>query len=902
MTRGLEAGDRVRHRRYGGGRVQMLQGPLAIVEFDDGQMHRVEVSELEEQTLASRVSGRSTWDPLLPTLLRLQAEAITSANDAWGVFSPSNIDLLPHQLWVCRQVNQSWPTRWLVADDVGLGKTVEAGLILWPLLARGQVRRVLVLTPASLVEQWRDRLYQMFDIRLQVYRSEEDRSGSNFWEREDQVVASYHTLRQDRNDRHERLFEADAWDLVLVDEAHHLNSDEELGPTLAYRLVHQLEEQGKIGSMVFFTGTPHRGKDWGFLALLQLLRRKLFNPRKPMQFQLADLPSVVIRNNKYSVTDLHGARLFRPPVVRRVDYEYSTQEQDFYDLVSDFIQNGFAYSGRLSKAGSERLGAAVTLVLIAIQKLAASSVAAVLRALKGRLHRQEERRKQKEQLEKQISRLREAEDEEDLDRQAELEEQLVEVSNDLQLMEDEEPHLRELVEAAEAVERETKIELILDLLRTEFQDRRVLLFTEYKATQSLLLSRLHQEFGDRCAAFINGDERAEGVTDSRGRVIPFRMSRQQAAEALNSGSARFLVSTEAGGEGIDLQERCHTLIHVDLPWNPMRLHQRVGRLNRYGQKRLVDVVVVANPSTVEARIFGKLMEKLSHITQAFDEVMDEPEDLFGMVLGFSRNSFFQELYSSGRQRFAKGADEGSFSKWFDSQTRQLGGQDVMSAVRSLVGNCSRFNYQQVSDDVPKVDLTDLKPFFLSMLALHRRRTTDENGRLSFATPDEWRTEQSIMPRYAGLHFERKTSSARDRKSILGVGHRLINLALQKAREFPQNLTYAPSGLSGRLFLFRLKDRLTGGTGLMRFQVVGVLQESGGFRLLKDWEALLMLNQLVDAPAPRNEHLSPGAAGEEVEAAQAAASRFLEGESGRLHSPFKFPEVELLGTVWGDLSA
>jgi len=893
----VEPGARVRHPGHGTGTVQMLQGPLAIVEFDDGAMHRVDVADLEEQARATQVAGRSTWDPLLPTVLRLQAEAITSANDAWGVFSPSNIDLLPHQLWVCRQVNQSWPTRWLVADDVGLGKTIEAGLILWPLLARGQARRVLILTPASLVEQWRDRMFHMFDIRMQVYRSEDDRGRSNFWEREDQVVASYHTLRQDRNGRHERLFEADPWDLILVDEAHHLNSDEDLGPTLAYRLVQQLEDQGKIGSMVFFTGTPHRGKDWGFLALLQLLRKDLFNPRTAIQFQLEHLPSVIIRNNKYSVTDLQGTRLFQPPRVRRMDYGYSRAEQDFYDLVSEFIENGYAYSNRLSRAGSERLGAAVTLVLIAIQKLAASSVAAVLRALRRRLQGQQERRLDKERLEKRISRLREAQDEEELDQLAELEEQLVEAADELLLMEDEEPHLRELVHAAEAVERETKIELILELLRTDFQDRPVLLFTEYKATQSLLVSRLYQEFGDRCAVFINGDEKAEGVVDARGRTIPLRMTRQQAAEAFNSGSARFLVSTEAGGEGIDLQERCHTLIHVDLPWNPMRLHQRVGRLNRYGQKRLVDVVVVSNPATVEARIFGKLLEKLSNITRAFDEVMDEPEDLFGMVLGFSRNSFFQDLYSTGRRQFALGGDEVSFNRWFDTQTRQFGGQDVVSTVRNLVGHCARFDYQQVSEDVPKVELSDLKPFFQAILSHNRRRPTEEAGSLNFATPDEWRSEPGILPRYSGLHFDRKAGRVTERKKILGVGHRLMNLALQQARALPHTLAPAPAGMSGTLFVFRVKDRLTGGTGLMRFQVLGVLREPDRFRLLKDWEVLLLLNRLAGGPGPRQEDLSPRASGDIVEAAQESAEQFLDERLSELDLPFKYPEAELLGTLW-----
>ena len=115
-------------------------------------------------------------------------------NDRWGVFSRSRIALLPHQLWVCRRVLETWPTRWLVADDVGLGKTIEAGLILWPVLSRETVRRLLIVCPASLVEQWQQRLKNMFDIRLARYVAEADTNTTDFWHTHPQVVASLQTL------------------------------------------------------------------------------------------------------------------------------------------------------------------------------------------------------------------------------------------------------------------------------------------------------------------------------------------------------------------------------------------------------------------------------------------------------------------------------------------------------------------------------------------------------------------------------------------------------------------------------------------------------------------------------------------------------------------------------------
>ena len=197
----------------------------------------------------------------LKLITRVQAEAIQSINDAWGVFSPSRIALLPHQLWVCRRVQEEWPTRWLIADDVGLGKTIEAGLILWPLLAKERVKRLLILAPASLVEQWQYRLRTMFDIRIARYAADSDTEQGGFWQTHNQVIASLNTLRLDHNGRHERLFEGDPWDLLIVDEAHHLNADERSGPTLGYRLVQQLVEEEHVKSMLFFTGnTPPREK------------------------------------------------------------------------------------------------------------------------------------------------------------------------------------------------------------------------------------------------------------------------------------------------------------------------------------------------------------------------------------------------------------------------------------------------------------------------------------------------------------------------------------------------------------------------------------------------------------------------------------------------------------------
>ena len=194
------------------------------------------------------------------------------------------------------------------------------------------------------------------------------------------VVASFHTLRDDRRGARQRLLDADPWDLVIVDEAHHLGVDERAGETLAYSLVSDLEERSKINSLLFFTGTPHRGKDYGFFGLMHLVRPDLFDPDGDKIEQLSQLPKVMIRNNKATVTDLQGQRLFKPVSVYSREYGYSTEETLFYRTLSEFILDGRAYAGTLDgRAQTARM-----LVLVTLQKLAASSIAAIRNALRKR--------------------------------------------------------------------------------------------------------------------------------------------------------------------------------------------------------------------------------------------------------------------------------------------------------------------------------------------------------------------------------------------------------------------------------------------------------------------------------------------------------------------------------------
>ena len=806
-------------------------GETVVVRFDGG-LEQVPAGEVVETPSLYSALAEGQFDEPTDVVVRAQALAIASVNDQWGVFSRSRVQLLPHQLWVCRQVNREWPFRWLVADDVGLGKTIECGLVLMPLIASGRVRRLLILAPAKLVPQWQYRLKDMFDIRLQRFVSEADTKGGEFWATATMVVASFHTLRDDRRGARRRLLEADPWDLVIVDEAHHLGIDKRAGPTLAYGLLSDLAARGRIESLLFFTGTPHRGKDFGFFGLMHLVRPDLFDPEGDAAEQLGLLPRAMIRNNKAAVTDLQGNRLFQPVTVHNREYAYSDIERRFYDTLSQFIVDGRAYAATLDgRAQTARM-----LVLTALQKLAASSIVAIRNAL----------RKRRVMLAVRVGQTRgdasvHLPDEEQvtLDDMAEAEEQLP-TSAAVLLLRDEIRRLDELVELSEAVTAETKIDRLTAMIRDEFPaGEPVLLFTEYKATQALVVNALHRQFGFGSATFINGDDRLDGLEQASGPTAAVAQPREQAASAFNAGKVRFLVSTEAGGEGIDLQERCAVLVHVDMPWNPMRLHQRVGRLSRYGQLRPVSAYILRNPNTVEARIWDLLNEKLERVQQALSSVMEKPEDISQLVVGMTGNSVFNELFSG-----AQGMTGERLTAWFDTAAATLGGRDVIEAVREMLGSVSRFDFQTVGAELPQVDIPDLERFFTLAAGRHKRRVRRREDGLEIRSPEAWKARSyAVRDRYDGLVFDRGLRGEGAASRVLGVGHILVDIALDEARELSVRAAEV-EGIDDPVLVVSVEDEVTGTGSLVHRLIFGVTEAGGRSELLRDWELLLVLNRLT----------------------------------------------------------
>jgi SNF2 family DNA or RNA helicase len=781
------------HKEFGLGTIINQDNDTILVEFQNNNFQRCSKDTLEfRETPVEKAIGRKFGD-FDKSMARVEASLINEINDSWGLFSISTVDLLPHQLWVCNTILKKWPIRHLIADDVGLGKTIEGGLILWPILASGKVKRLLILTPASLVKQWEQRLWNMFKIPLQRYSTDQDNPGGNFWETHNHVVASYYTLQADKNDRHDRLFSSPSWDLVIVDEAHHLNADEKNGKTLAYQLLEKLENYGKAPSRLLFTGTPHRGKEFGFFSLMKLVEPEIFDPRKDKDNQYKELHNYLIRNNKQNATSMNGELLFKPIVQHPEIFHYSEEETEFYNTLTEFISSGKAYASTLEGEKNNQ----VILVLIALQKIASSSIAAIKSALETR----------KARFEKKEAELRAGQDEilsesyEDDDSMIALKKYLSE-NSPLKLMENEIQYINRLITLAEKVKEESRIKRICAIIKEKFPEDQVLFFTEYKRTQAAMINALNKEYAAGKTGFINGDNLLLLGYDDNKRKIELKKAREDSANDFNQGKIRFLVSTEAAGEGIDLQEKCHVLIHIDLPWNPMRLHQRAGRLNRYGQTRPVDIISLRNPDTIESMIWEKLEEKLRSIRAVFTAVQEDPEDLFQLVLGAEDPNFYDKLFFDG----ASIKDKENLSKWFNSETQTFGGVDTIKVINNLLGNASKFNLSGLKG-VPRLDLPDLESFFIRSIKLANRRITQEADKsFSFLTPDEWKEDYGIKEKYEKLIFKRKLEPQKNDMNICGIGHIMFTKALETSLKYEDNVTLITSDAS--YFVYRIFDKIT----------------------------------------------------------------------------------------------
>lgn len=545
--------------------------------------------------------------------LKFLAHAIETWNENTGSLSRLDIDPLPHQVHLVHHILASGHLNWLIADDVGLGKTIETGMLLKALEQRGQAKRVLLITPAGLKVQWKEELHNKFrlsDFRIygQDFTIHEERE----WGMYNHVIGS---IDQFKEPQHlEKLLRADPWDIVIFDEAHRLSRRQyglKFDASQRYQLAAQLRE--RTNAMVLLTATPHQGMQDKFQSLLLLL-----NPDKAQDIQRISinpevLSEMMIRNNKSDVTDIDGNFIFKGKTTRAVKVTNDDASQCFEHSLKQYIKQGYATASELGYTGN-----AIGFVMTVYRKLAASSAFAIHRALKNRRLKLIQEKFGDANVQMNVT---------DERFEGEFEESELENIDNSEFFEGELEQLDHLLEESEAVlQKDNKLHEVIHSLIPNIlannENEKVLIFTEYCSTQMYLKEALENKFGRNKVSLINGS-----------------MSHQLRQDAINQfeDHGQFLISTEAGGEGINLQRHCHIMINYDLPWNPMRLVQRIGRLYRYGQQKRVVVFNLFSPASMDDEIIDLMHVRIDQVVKDLYNVSDEydermSEDITGEII------------------------------------------------------------------------------------------------------------------------------------------------------------------------------------------------------------------------------------------------------------------------------
>jgi superfamily II DNA or RNA helicase len=560
--------------------------------------------------------------------------------DPFFSLSIARVDPLPHQLEAVYSYFMRLPRiRFLLADDPGAGKTIMAGLLLKELKARGLVRRVLIVAPASLTFQWQREMADKFREKFEVIRGDVLRAnyGQNPWQERDQVVTSVSWVSV-VDDARESLLRS-RWDLVIVDEAHKMSARSEDHKTYAYRLGENLSRM--TDHYLLMTATPHKGDPEHFRRFLALLDADVYGSIQSLEQAMREqeAPFYLRRTKEALVTfpdpntgDVH--KLFTKRDVRTAAFDLDGEELDFYDELTQFVED----QSIMAAADNSARGRAVGFTMAMLQRRMASSVYAVRRSLERMRTRREKILADPEAYRQEQIQRRVPDDFDDLD--AEEQQKIIDqledevLSVDPAVLREEIAQLTKLVDHACQLEQRdvhTKLTKLRSVLAEEgiFDDpkMKLLIFTEHKDTLDYLagdgkdgrpLGKLI-EWG-LTVTQIHGGMKI-GDRDTPGTRIY--------AEREFKESCQLLVATEAAGEGINLQF-CWLLINFDIPWNPVRLEQRVGRIHRYGQEKDCLIFNFVAQNTREGRVLRKLLDRLAEIRNDLgsDQVFDVVGEVF----------------------------------------------------------------------------------------------------------------------------------------------------------------------------------------------------------------------------------------------------------------------------------
>ena len=513
----------------------------------------------------------------------------------------SGIIPLPHQLHVLNRAMETNNIRYILADEVGLGKTIEAGMIIRELKSRGLVSRILVVCPTGLVTQWASEMQEKFHEKFQVILpSDYDTirrltDNDDVYGQFDQVISPMDSIKpiekhagwsEEKVEKYneERIYSIinSGWDLIIIDEAHRVAGSS--GEVARYKLGNLLAQASPY--LLLLSATPHNGKTEPFLRLIRLLDADAFpNAKSIVREQVAPF---LIRTEKREAIDNNGNLLFKNRIMHLVTISWDDRnnlQRELYEMVSSYVAKTYNKALRNRKKNM-----CLIFLLIIMQRMVTSSTAAIRQSLERRLNVLLEQRTC-------VGNLRE-EDLDELNIEDGVEDALEAISLDMELEIEELKQIISLAKQAQFQNQDAKVEPLLneiDAILSEDRTQKVIIFTEFVATQSYLQELLVNR--GYTVTILNG-----------GMSIDERNAAMQEFKT----STSIFISTDAGGEGLNLQF-ANIIINYDLPWNPMKIEQRCGRVDRIGQQRDVHIYNFIVGETVENRVREVLEEKLSVI-------------------------------------------------------------------------------------------------------------------------------------------------------------------------------------------------------------------------------------------------------------------------------------------------
>jgi len=741
------------------------------------------------------------------TNLRVAATRLLYAyqHDEMSTLGNSRVELKPHQIGVVHRVANGYPHRFILADEVGLGKTIEAGLIMRELLARGVTRRILVLAPSGLVGQWQQELKTKFNLPFSLYNRDSIRwlenkhPGDNPWTIEHAVITST-SFAATTPERHKQIADA-GWDMIVIDEAHHARRTRQAGnrstSTNLYRLAQHLSDPELTAgqAMLLLTATPMQLDPYELYSLIELLDPALFptegdfnDHRKELrglnetveklkrwptldavereqalsateEWLDADAPQVARRvqiDLQTLISDLEGQhRLSRVMVRNRKSVvggfkarvaaiwpvDLTDQERAAHDAVERYLRTGYARSKAVKNN-------ALGFLMSTFQKMNTSSSYTLKRSLERRIDKLEA-----VSAEDHRAAILDDADLEELPTADALDD-LLATRLDLDWAEVQE--LENIVEQLEAIGIDSKARVLLENLEQIAEtdpESKVIIFTQFRDTQTYITGLIDQRWS---------------VNLFHGGLKP--QEKDAAVAAFRDGSGlQILLSTEAGGEGRNFQF-CHILINYDLPWNPMKVEQRIGRVDRIGQTKPVTIFNFSTVDTIEQRV----VDVLTHRIGVFKETIGGLDPILGAVESDLKKIFLAADREADRE--LRALSERLESRIADARVAEVQRADLIMDTSSY----RRSEVEQLLQRPAAVKPRDLQSFVLGALGqLSVNITTDQEHdgiyRLRFSNAFERHFPDELkVGRERDVTFDLSVALEREEVDYLAFGHSIVD--------------------------------------------------------------------------------------------------------------------------------